>query len=229
MPQSLPKAGCSWKGESRRAASTDLPVHISHGVLQGLQVVHQVVLQLREHLPGVCLLQSDHHGETGQRKMRWGWGLTFCFCQPDGHCRRPGAPTSSERLRRPWTQPGDSLELDAEGPIASYSTGGSYGVGGGAEELTSSMCFTWSSVLLLAGDVSSREKAKGQRERESWQQPARAAGSSQRRAVVGISYHAACRGGKRQDPHGQGRVHHGHLHLVDRLGTCQGRSVRGAG
>lgn len=53
--------------------STDLPVHISHGVLQGLHVVHQVGLQIWEHLPGVCLLQSDH-SETGQRKMKCGGG-----------------------------------------------------------------------------------------------------------------------------------------------------------
>lgn len=46
---------------------TDLPVHMSHGAPQALQVVHQVVLQLREHLAGVCLLQSNHHSEGKEK------------------------------------------------------------------------------------------------------------------------------------------------------------------
>lgn len=56
------------------------------------------------------------------------------------------APNSSEHPERPQT-----------------SSGGSCGLG----NLTSSRCFTKSSVLLLAGALSSREKAKGQCEHGS--------------------------------------------------------------
>lgn len=58
--------------------------------------------------------------------------MKLCLYQPDGHWRRPGAPTSSERPKRPQAQPRDSLKLEAEGPSASRSAGGSYGAGGGS-------------------------------------------------------------------------------------------------
>jgi len=53
------------------AESTDLPVCVTHGLLQALQVVHHVVLQVWEDLPGVSLLQRNHNSEGGQRKRRW--------------------------------------------------------------------------------------------------------------------------------------------------------------
>lgn len=68
------------------------------------------------------------------------------------------------------------MKLEGEGP--SYSTGGSYAVGVGAGDLTNSRCFTWSSVLLLGGDMSSREKAKRQCERRGWQRALWAAASA---------------------------------------------------
>lgn len=127
--------------------------------------------------------------------------MKLCLYQPDRHCRRPQAPTNLEHPKKPQTQPRDN-KLEAEGPITSCSSGGSYGIGGGAGDLTSSRCFTWSSVLLLGGAMFSREKAKGQHERKGWQRALRAAASSQCQAAVGISYHLFFRGGKRQDPHG---------------------------
>lgn len=68
-----------------------------------------------------------------------GWEFEFCWCQPD-MLQEVRAPTSTPRDPRP---------------------------GQGAGNLTSSRCFTMSSVLLLAGALNLREKAKGQCEHGS--------------------------------------------------------------
>lgn len=60
--------------------------------------------------------------------MRGGGGLKLCLYQPARHCRRPQAPTNSEHPKKPQTQPRDN-KLEAEGPIASCSSGGMGSVG----------------------------------------------------------------------------------------------------
>lgn len=58
-PDKCPFPKQSWtegRWDRMTVTSTDLPVHMIHGTSQVLQVVHQVVLQLRELLAGVCLL-----------------------------------------------------------------------------------------------------------------------------------------------------------------------------
>lgn len=106
-----------------------------------------------------------------------GAGVKLCLYQPDGHCRRPGASTSSEHPKRPQTQPRDSLKLGVEGPVTSGSAGESCGGSGVSGDLTSSRCFTWSSVLLLGGPISFKRKEKrgrvsGRAGSEPWGQQA---------------------------------------------------------
>lgn len=58
-PDKCPFPKHSWTGgrwDRMTVTSTDLPVHMIHGAFQVLQVVHQVVVQLRELPAGVSLL-----------------------------------------------------------------------------------------------------------------------------------------------------------------------------
>lgn len=86
------------RGKGRRTETgTDLPVRVGHGLLQALEVAQQAVLQLREHLLRVCLLQRARGVRQREENTGTGWGEAWLPSPNPGAPGAQGKPSPSQQ------------------------------------------------------------------------------------------------------------------------------------